>query len=243
MTSYQHTLKKMSDLAMKMSRAGFTDSLLEKFIDREPDGSYTPISEGLLRKIYLAYIELGEFKLKPGIVNLGESRDTNISEAWHGHIVQPDDLRFYKSTFDLKKLGLIPFLKKKETLLKDELLSIQESRPEVELGAVWHLQWLTMHQEFIPERWKFILRKKKGFIIFPRVRLGGDRVETRDRVTYPYLCADTNGYSINYSFQFAPEWELQRGSSYFAYVGKKERVPTLITNKDGTAKLVLKTQT
>lgn len=242
MTSYQYILKKMSDLAMKMSRAGFADSQLEKFIDHEPDGSYTPISEGLLRKIYLAHIGLGEFKLKPGIVNLGESWEKNISKVWHGHIVQPDDLCFYRSTFDLNKLGLIPFLKKNETLLRDELLSIRESRPEVQLGAVWHLQWLIMHQEFIPKRWKSILQKK-GFIFFPGVRLGGDRTETRERIMYPRLSCGTDGYSIDYHFDSSPEEKLYCGSSYFAYVWKRDKVPTLIKNKDGEIKLVLKTLT
>ncbi len=208
MNEFEYTAKTFAEFSQKMSQAGFTDGAFRQFVNKMPCTRFGKASEGLLRKLYLAYIGLAEFSLKLNSVDMygeelfsekesSEFRDTN----WHDFKIHPDDVRYFDRKIDLARLDIFSPLFGGEQKIKFEegLRRISDPVNEIELASFWHGHWLIRHQEFIPEIWHQIVRKG-GRIIFPKARLvsrsSGAGSSSKDVcIMYPYIEADHGGYN------------------------------------------------
>lgn len=204
---YAHII---SELPVKMSEAGFSDGNLDRLLREIPRHDFGNPPSGLLRWLYLAYLGLAEFTLKPGIVHMfsGEKYWENelgeFQTPYH-HKIHPDDQQFrWNMDFDIKRLTLHPAIPhnrhKIQITLKSALTSLEKSIPKKLIANYWHGTWLSLHQEFIPDKWKTLMREKKSRIIFPGVRLiAVPNIEgCPKKIQYPYLAVGTNGYTIEY---------------------------------------------
>jgi len=227
--------KTLSDLITGMEDAGFSDGSIIKLVKSLPCRRFDNPHEGILRKLYLAHLGLADFVLKPGIVSMFTDEKCSQEESIefrNGPInhykIHPDDMKYsWNMELNLDKLTLRPAIpanwKKKQVTLKSALTSFQKSVPENLRANYWHGMWLSLHQEFIPDEWKSILRNRDGYrgrIIFPGVRLLNipQINDYPEEIHYPYMEVDTGGYKIKFDW-----WAMQiKCGQTYEVVGKND---------------------
>lgn len=233
MNSTSGFISRVSDLIEGMRDAGFSDGNIATLVSTLPNRRFSDPHKGLLRKLYLVHIGLAEFTLKqPGTVRMYSSEkywDDEMREfqtPYH-HKIHPDDEKYmWNMEFDLSKLTLHPAIPpnrhKKQITLKSALTSFQKSVPENLRANYWHGMWLHLHQEFIPEYWKGLLRDKDGRIIFPGVRLirKRDQEDDLEIIQFPHMKTGSGGYNIDYDLDLQTKYgsfdETVRKNDHFA---------------------------
>ncbi len=221
-----------SDLPIKLSEAGFSDGNIDTMLRKLHCHRFNNPPEGLLRWLYLAYLGLAEFTLKPGMVRMFSSEkcweeELREFQTPHFHKIHPDDEKYkWNMEFDLNKLTLHPAIPanrhKKQITLKSALKYLQKSVPENLRANYWHGMWLHLHQEFIPKNWTDLLRKKGGRIIFPGVRLihVSNIREDLEIIQYPHMKTGIGGYNIDYDLDLQTRYgsfdETVRKNDHFA---------------------------
>lgn len=239
MNSHISTLKTLTDLTEKMRAAGFTDGSFYEFVRNEPCIRFGNAKEGLLYKLYLAYLGLAEFTLKPSIIQMFVSEkysDEEYSEFVKGgrceFIIHNEDRQFFVPCIDLTRLDIMtPFVSGEKTITLEEGIRRVYSSDSVEIANYWHMEWLHHHRDFIPELWKKVL-KNGGRIIFPRVRLVSVSFHgEQTRILYPYFCTEYgNEYVIVNKYNLQSDYgddrrqeKLCRGKDFFACFRKIEK--------------------
>ena len=229
----------------KIGNAGFASAGME-FRDFEKSlpcrvSHGRPLEEDLLRQLYLISIGLGKFSLNPCAVSMvGKNASCSDQlkfqrDIWHQYFVNPEDERLFDPKIDVTQLGIVsaPWCGKRTVTIGESLARINSNRPRLKLGNVWHMQWLYRHQEFIPEEWMEIL-KKGGWILFPGVRVHFDYNGEKSKPRFPYF----RSYPVDYSFDGEEGWKFtqpnERRRMFFVFVGKKEKIPTLVQKEGKT---------
>ena len=220
-------VKTFAEFAEKMSQAGFTPGSFAELVRKLPDCRFGNASKGLARKLYLAYIGLAEFSLKPAVIEMYDQNLFSEKEnayfrkcKWAEYAIHKDDQKLFESKIDLTRLDIMSplFPGEKKINLEEALRRITSPNIKIEFANFWHADWLFDHQEFIPPNWRDVCRAS-GRIIFPKVRLirnpqyAQAQTESDElEIHYPSFCVDSGGYK--YEFNQSLQTNYGKGSEY-----------------------------
>jgi hypothetical protein len=232
MNDLSASVKILAEFAEKMSQAGFTPGSFTGLVEKLPDHRFGNLSEGLARKLYLAYIGLAEFSLKSGVIEMYDQHIFSEKENayfrkcnWAEYTIHKDDKNLFAPKIDLTRLDIMSplFSGEKKINLEEALRRVTGPNIGIEFANFWHARWLFDHQEFIPEKWRDICRAR-GRIIFPRVRLIRDRGYTSTEsneleIHYPSFSVDSGGYK----YEFTQSLQINYGGPKYPEVFCKDK--------------------